>query len=225
MKTLDTVTLVSVTSVNIDETHRAMLHCLKGLEFARAVLLSSAPPENPDPRIAHVRIPAIDFFEYSRFMLKELGKHVDTDHCLVVQSDGFVVNPDLWNPEWLAYDYVGAPWPESLLISGNPPTRLALKNRVGNGGFSLRSRKLLRLSAWIDFDAVSAPSRSEDLLLCNHFYETMLGFGVRYAPLETAARFSIENPRGILGQSLGTTFGFHGKHLLPMALERVRRRP
>ena len=30
---------------------------------------------------------------------------------LIVQDDGFIINKNLWDEEFLSYDYIGAPWP------------------------------------------------------------------------------------------------------------------
>ena len=40
-------------------------------------------------------------------------EHIQTSHCLLIQSDGFVLFPDKWDDSWLDYDYIGAPWPIS----------------------------------------------------------------------------------------------------------------
>ena len=69
---------------------------------------------------------------YSDFVLKSLLPHVATSHVLLVQWDGYVINPAAWDPAFLDCDYIGAKWfwhDDGM--------------RVGNGGFSLRSRRLL----------------------------------------------------------------------------------
>ena len=45
-------------------------------------------------------------------MLK-IGEYIESDFALVVQDDGHIVNPNNWSDEFLAYDYIGAPWPSS----------------------------------------------------------------------------------------------------------------
>lgn len=62
--------------------------------------------------------------EYSRYCIKELHKQVQTDFMLVIQWDGYVLNANAWNPEWLKYDWIGAPW--EWYTDGM---------QVGNGGF------------------------------------------------------------------------------------------
>jgi hypothetical protein len=108
-----------------------------------------------------------------------------------VQWDGFVLHPDAWDDEFLEYDYIGAPWPHH-----------PIEQAVGNGGFSLRSRRLFEAMQDINF----VPSHPEDLCICHH-NRTMLEnrFGIRFAPLDLAERFSYERAR-----PRERTFGFHG---------------
>ncbi len=90
---------------------------------------------------------------YSKFMLQDLYKFVDTKFCLVIQSDGFVINPNLWTNQFLEYDYIGAPWPNEISVYNASINKIDLaKNRVGNGGFSLRSKRLLEVCSHIKFD-------------------------------------------------------------------------
>jgi hypothetical protein len=111
---------------------------------------------------------------------------------------------------------VGAPWPERVPVQ--PGNRfLALdKNRVGNGGFSLRSRKLLEATAAIDYDALDFPVKSEDIVVCHYLYDAMRAQGIRFAPVELAASFSVEtlHKRGTY-----SALGFHGKGLRDMLFQ------
>ena len=109
--------------------------------------------------------------------------------------------------------------PERVQI--NPDNRILLlnRNRVGNGGFSLRSHRLAECSAQIDFDALDEPLKSEDLVICHFLYEEMRAKGIAFAPPDLAAAFSIESPEGLYGQHIDAVFGFHGKHLLLEAVK------
>jgi hypothetical protein len=218
---LPDVTLLAATAVSIDDTLDAMKFCAQHILFGAVKLLTPVRP-TPMPRgMEHITIPPMDGLGYSRFVLGDLHRHFDTSHCLIVQADGFAINPRLWRDEFLAYDYVGAPWAEHVWIDEtNRPLRLD-RNRVGNGGFSLRSHKLMGIAAGIDFDRLTFPIRSEDIVLCHYLYNEMRAQGVTYAPPELAALFSMESTDQLFGQHLGAVFGFHGKHLLPEVLERL----
>ena len=87
------------------------------------------------------------------------------------------------------------------------------KNPVGNGGFSLRSRKLVTTTSKINYDSLNFPLMSEDIIICHYLYQEMIDKGIRFAPAELAAKFSMENINNLYGQNLDSVFGFHGKHL------------
>lgn len=208
------VTLITVTSVDIDRTNAAMLHCCAGSEFGAVKMLCSQPPRFRHPQIQYVAIPPIDFLGYSRFMIQDLNRFVETEHCLVIQADGFIVDPARWQPRFLKFDYIGAPWPEYVALSGPGNQRFKFdRNRVGNGGFSLRSKKLLEATARIRFDELNLPIKSEDIMICHYHFEELRAAGIRFAPSTLAARFSIEEVMG--NATLNSVFGFHGKHWLP----------
>jgi hypothetical protein len=218
---LPDVTLVTATGVGVEEAQEALRVSARAIDFAAIKLLAPEPPRVLAPGVEFVQIPPMSFMDYSRFMLGDLHRYVSTSHCLVIQADGFVLNAGLWRDEFLRYDYIGAPWPEGVNVSpGNWTLRLD-RNRVGNGGFSLRSQKLLAASARIDFDALDFPLRSEDLVICHFLFEEMRAQGIEFAPLELAALFSLESPDPRYGDRLDRVFGFHGKHLLQEAINRV----
>ena len=59
-----------------------------------------------------VRTPHIASREqYSDFVLKQVIQHIRTPWVLLIQWDGYVVDPSAWRAEFLDYDYIGARWP------------------------------------------------------------------------------------------------------------------
>jgi len=140
------------------------------------------------PGIEVVVIPDIaSIADYSHFMVKSLGGHVDSDFVLVIQYDGYVLDGRRWSAEFLDYDYVGAPWSDG---------------GVGNGGFSLRSQRLLRALR----DPRIADLVPEDVAICKTYRGLLeLEYGLRFAPAEVAGRFSFEAV-----PPPGPTLGFHG---------------
>ena len=123
------------------------------------------------------------------------------------------MNPSRWQNQFLEYDYIGAPWPEKLTLRPSKKILDMKKNQVGNGGFSLRSKKLLEETAKIDFDALTFPSFSEDLVIGYFLLDQMLNVGIRFPAPELAAQFSVESPEAAYGQNPDTSFGFHGKEI------------
>ncbi len=209
MLTLNNVTLVSVTSVNVDRTIKALRYSMKDISFGDVILLTD---KNVSPEdIKTIKIEPLDYIGYSKFIVYELYKYINTDFVLIIQDDGFIINPNKWTDEFLKYDYIGAPFPipsETDMISYRNPFGELM--RVGNGGFSLRSKKLLSLASEIGLIWKSYFGYyNEDGFFAvhnKHIYEIN---GCVYAPIDIAAKFSHEKEtpetKGII------PFGFHGK--------------
>lgn len=188
---LSGVTLVAATSVALKATVAALRRSLEEVEFAEALLLSDVPPPEIHPEIAWRRIDRIaSRTDYSRFMLRDLAGHIATPHALCVQWDGFVLNGAAWTPEFLDYDYIGAPWPHFDDACN-----------VGNGGFSLRSKRLLEACRTLSFN----PQDGEDVIICRLERRRLEERGILFAPDNVARKFSYERMR-----PNGDEFGFHG---------------
>ena len=207
MLDLMNVTLLAVTSVRIDEAIWALRRSCKGIQFGGVKLLTHEAVE--DPVIQVEKIEHLDYDGYSRFIVYNLHRYFETDFVLLVQDDGYVVNPSSWREEFLEYDYIGAPWAEPR--DGFSYTdQTGRVRRVGNGGFSLRSRRLCRLASelempWEPFHGYY----HEDGFICvnnAHIYE---GHGCVIAPLGVARYFSHEAPIPEIAGII--PFGFHGK--------------
>jgi hypothetical protein len=169
--------------------------------FGEVLFLSDRPPPtNVDDAIRWERIdPLRSRADYSRFMLRELAAHIKTNHALCVQWDGYVLNGAAWTPHFLHYDYIGAVWPH-----------FRDSHNVGNGGFSLRSRRLLAACRDLPFDGLEA----EDVVIgriCRRHLEER---GIRFAPEEIARAFAYER-----SAPAGREFGFHGAFNLIRLLE------
>ena len=210
---LPNVTLLAATSSEMDEAQVSMRISLQNIEFGAAKLLCTTAPKQKYPDIEYVSIPPLNSVDdYNEIIFQDLHKYFETSHCLIVQSDSFVVNANLWKEEFLKFDYIGAPWSNKIQINPNLVLHLD-KNTVGNGGFSLRSHKLAETSAKINFNSLKFPLKSEDIIICHYLYKEMLNNGIRFAPPELAAQFSMENVNHLYGQDVNSVFGFHGKHL------------
>ena len=218
---LQNITLVTISSVEIELTLLSLVISNLNANFNRVLFFTSEEIDKSYlelfPQLEIIKIhPIKNLVEYSRFIIKELNSFIETEFCLVTQGDGFIINPQLWSEEFLNYDYIGAPWRnQSHLVNSQGQTVDILdlnKNRVGNGGFSLRSKKLLEVCSKLDFDHTKTSSLSEDLIICQYFYEWFKDQGIKFAPLEVAIKFSFEQTiEEIENFSWENTFGFHGK--------------
>ena len=194
MLELPGVTLLCADTANHALALRALAKSMEQARFGRAMFLTDALPEGVVAP-AGVEIttipPIVSRDAYSELVLKGLRPFVDTPHALVIQWDGYVVNADAWDPSFLDCDYIGAKW--YWHDAGS---------RVGNGGFSLRSRKLLvaledpRISL-VDVEDTTIGRTFRPLLEREH--------GIRFADEAQADRFSFE-----AAYPIGRPFGFHG---------------
>ena len=221
---LPNVTLLAASSIEIDMTQLALRISLRNIEFGAVKLLSSLPPSKKYSDIEYVSIPAMNnIADYNRMMIEDLHKYFTTSHCLVVQPDSFVVDSDLWKDEFLQFDYIGAPWSNKIRINSELVLNFE-ENCVGNGGFSLRSRKLVETTAKINFKSLKFPIKAEDVVICHFLYQEMIDNGIRFAPVKLAAQFSMENVENLYGQNVDSVFGFHGKHMRSYFIKKYRLR-
>jgi len=193
---LPQVTLCCVDTRSVPLAMMAVRRCMAAANFGQVLFLG------PDPETSQVTIPAgvqwvtipalRGIEDYNRIMLRELAPLVKTSHVLVVQWDGFITDPFLWRDDCRNWDYTGAPW----YHGGHP-------GKVGNGGFSLRSHKLLRALQDMPLDF----QRPEDMEICVHQQPLLTErHGIRIAPLPVAQDFACEyGPHR-------PSFGFHGMH-------------
>ena len=189
---LPSVTLCAATSTNLAATVRALEASLQAVDVAECLLFTDGAARVANSRIRVIQIERLSSAsDYSTFILKALAGHVRTEHCLVVQWDGFVINPANWTDDFLSYDYIGAPWPQ--YHDGL---------NVGNGGFSLRSRRLMQACAAPSFGA----GHPEDLAIGRtHRARLERDHGICFAPEAMAQRFSVER-----SGKIAESFGFHG---------------
>ena len=185
---LQNVTLVAVSSIKIPETKKALEVSQKDIEFYDVKLIA-----DQDIRSSN---------EYSEFILYKLYKYIESDFALVIQYDGYVVRPEKWDDKFLQYDYIGAPWPANMHF-----TKEGVEVRVGNGGFSLRSKKLLNAlnELRLPFTDNDTGFFHEDGIICNHYRKALEDYGIKFAPVDVAARFSKE----LLVPETVESFGFH----------------
>lgn len=197
---LPTVTLMCVDCVNVTRAINVIEKCKALCDFGDVKLLTSIQTDHPNAvKIA----PLTSLVAYSVFMLTDSYKYFNTSHVLVVQGDGWILNPSSWKNEWLQYDYMGP-----LFIQ---------YDTVGSGGFSLRSKEIMTkaaqtLPAWDGSD--SELDRIQSIIGC--YEDGYLAMALRsthstfkYPSLAEAADFAQGgNPNPEYHRP--NPFGYHG---------------
>jgi hypothetical protein len=220
---LPNVTLVSIdTTDDLSGTLNAVYTSMNGINFGNVKIITTKEQIKNNSSLTNENfifeesvVDIKNYKDYNHYVIYNLHNHVNTSHCLLVQPDGFVLFPEKWDNSWLEYDYIGAPWAyvEDAYIDpfGN-------HHRVGNGGFSLRSRKFLEVPTKVEVPWETNNSNfywmpegvinyHEDGNVCVHNRHIFIEQGCKYAPVEIAVRFSQETRvsecDGII------PFGFH----------------
>jgi len=188
-------------AIAIVDTHQhtlaanALFHSIANFEFDQVLIYSDSDAFWGPHQIIKID-PIKSISEYNEIIIKRLPLDLICDYVLVIQYDGFIINPEKFQNIFLEYDYIGAPW-----------THLKTNN-VGNGGFSFRSKHLISYVSKnpnINFDT------PEDVLICQEMRENGLLSSFKFAPIEVASQFSFEFPI-----ASHQTFGFHGIFNLPI---------
>ncbi len=192
MLELPNVTLICLTNKDFEGHKKAIDESCKNINFGAVKLIWDE------------KIDSID--EWNRKIIYELHNYVQTDFALLIHADGYVINADAWRPEFLEYDYIGAPWPlpQDDYSYRTPEGELV---RVGNS-VSIRSKRILELPSKLGLEWKSYyGNTNEDGFLTCHNRNILQEGGTKFAGIEVAKYFSREHS---IPENEGiSTFAFH----------------
>lgn len=209
--TLPNVTLVAIDD-NIATATKALEKSIEHIDFGAVKIISCHESSKlsdwlflEDKKILGVAIDKLGSKEaYSRFVFKSLVDFIETDYFIICQSDGFIVNYKAWRQQFFDYDYIGAVW------------HFRKENRVGNGGFSMRSKKL-HLAIKNDNEIVLKNDKYITNLAEDHnignIWRSILKkkYDIKFAPESVCEQFSIESwLQAAPANKYNGSFGFHG---------------
>lgn len=197
----DKLTIVSVYGHNDGSSAIfAIEKSMQELPGSRGLLLSILKPDNLPESIEWKEIGFLDYLMYSTFVMHSLYAFIETDYCLMVQDDGWVLNGANFKPEYYEYDYIGgachaARVGNQLVLHGAWHDQFP-RTIVQNGGFSLRSKRFLE--APNKFGIVH--SHAQDIHLWNEDVQLscikrpiLAEHGMKYASEKTIRDFSLES--------------------------------
>jgi len=228
-----TISISCVETIQHEKAIYAIEKTLKCLDVSKVYWFSNIPfPKEVGCEVVNIRIAPFlrgkKFHEaYSYLTLDLMPEIVDTDYNLIVQHDGFALNKAAWNKSFLDYDYIGAE--VSVWFHD--------RKMIGNGGFSLRSKKLYQAIKSIgmkyhfddllveQFEPIFLLQNlkykphirgfAEDYIICVMYRERLKDeYGIKFAPVEIANQFSTGDSFKITDVNewakLNKSFGFHG---------------
>lgn len=187
MLRLPNVTLLIMSPENNFRAERLYQHLLTKIE--------------PDAWVIYDNRPSQTWKECQHVQATQLTNMFETSHLLHCEWDGYPLNLDKWDPAFMEYDYIGAPWEPGNIHYGN--------NRVGNGGFSLSSKRFR--DALLEFEPIYPKYAPSDVWFAQVMHKRLEEMGMKFAPLDVAIRFSFELPIPEFNWNPDDSFGFHGK--------------
>ena len=212
------ITIIGVSDIKIKETKNALILSSQLLKPYKTIFFSSKSLRlsNKEKKIIFYekinKITSIQ--EYSNFLIYSLYKYIDTSHILIVQWDGYICNIKKWDMKYLNYDYVGAPFVPRDSDKNYSRDKKGNFYIIGNGGFSLRSKRLLEISSKFNLkDQENYTKGNEDGFFCVLHREFLEKEGLKWAPFSVAKNFSIETPLSF-DDFINLPFGFHGRKML-----------
>jgi hypothetical protein len=202
-----TLAVCIIDTINHAQAAEVMQHTIQVMSQCHAAtkaywVSDQPPPINYPIPVQFVQIlPITNFpYDYNKICLHLIPETVKESHLLIIQTDGYPVNIDAWDARFLDYDYIGAVMSEQWV-----PRQYG----VGNGGFSLRSQKLLSALRVIQADP---GLQHEDTTICWGNRDLLeYQYAIKFAPHDLADQFSIEY--NMNSKWTGKSFGFHGKHI------------
>ena len=120
--------------------------------------------------------------DYSRWVIEKLPFLIKSKYYLIIQWDGFIINPMSWSTTWFEYDYIGG------------------GVHLQNGGFSLRKTETMQkvsdiriLTQFSNGDINHLPWANEDSYYSCFFKETSENLHKWYSFREGFYEYLIEN--------------------------------
>jgi hypothetical protein len=210
---LKDVTLIAPTGSDLPRTIASIKWCCSLVDFASVKLITHEKPKDLPEYIEFSESSIImdSYKKYNYYVFNLLTPHIKTSHALLIQYDSSILYPEIWDDDWLQYDYGGAGWPwksDAYICHDLNDYHV----RCGNGGFSIRSRNFTSLPRKYDIPFTEEQGYfNEDGNCAVYNLKRFLELGVNYMPLEEAVKFSFESliPENA---DVKKTFGFH-KHL------------
>ncbi len=208
---LKNVTVVAVTGLNPAGAIQALEYCMMGTDFYDVVLIAHSAPADLDKRITFKKCKDTELAsqdrtntkDYSKFLAYDLCNYIESDYVLIVHNDAYILRPYEWRDEFYEYDYLGAPWRKDEHFTSE-----GVNVRVGNGGFSLRSKKMLTIlnDLKLPFTDNGTGFYNEDGILCVYYRKILEDNGIKFAPVDLCAEFSLEK---VVAETVWNPFGFH----------------
>lgn len=193
-------TYIVIDTLNYELSNYALQKSQERFPVSNVLIFSDDPARWPGHSIIHIS-EIRSTADYNRVIFFELPKYLETEYAIFIQYDGYVLSGMHFSELFLNYDYIGAPWPHHQDFN------------VGNGGFSMRSAKLI--NAVQNFILPDDINSAEDVVICRYLRARLEDkISLKFASKSMAEKFSFE-----MTPASHLTFGFHGLFNLPSIMQ------
>jgi hypothetical protein len=216
MLEMPNTTLVCADCVEVARAVRVIERCKALAKFAAVKFFTDLPTDYEHAvKCEHLG----SLSAYSAWCLTRLYRMVDTPYLLIVQRDGWIINPGAWSNDWYVYGYIGPLYNTVSL--------------VGAGGFSFRHTAFMAKVATLvpEWDGTMEQAEQmhadfsvkypvyEDVVICWN-RPALERAGFRWAPAEVGADFCAGGNRDDVFYRR-RPFGFHGSYWWNSYLNKV----
>ena len=187
---LKDITLVCFDTRNVEAAIESMRYSLSQVQFNQSILFTKeallSDSIKKKAKKLGIKIELVtdinSISEYSYFVLVHLEKYINTQFCLITQWDSWIIDKKNWDYKFLNFDYIGAIWPNYK------------ENQIGNGGFSLRSKKFLKSTK--DFilnqNIIPEPLIEDDFICREKRFVFERKYQIKFSDIRSANKFSVE---------------------------------
>lgn len=197
---------------DIDSILKIGIHSSKNIKFGKKIIYTHQKPSIDPEDFEIVIIPEIKYELFSDFVLSNYHQMFNTDYMINFHHDGFIQNPYAWKDSFFKYDYIGAPnYYSNCLMNGN-------------GGFSLRSKKIALEVYNLYKDRPFFKKMPEDVVVSFFLRNELESKNIKFAPLDECVKFSLEHYLIFDDTKFEESFGFHEIEKLFNQSEKQRRR-
>ncbi len=215
MLNLPALTLIMVETQAHDLARIALVDAFSKATFGGGAVVHTDRPDAFDGLPPEVRIIQVPLWPSKvaseEFYYSEAAQAATTSHALMYQWDAGIRDVGMWTDDFLAYDYIGAPWPGARGHQWQPRAGQS----VGNGGFTLISKKL---GDFLYQKRHEFRADSDVAVACRWRPEIEAQIGAKWAPEDVAFRFSFEH--GNDAERAAPSFGYHDVFNWPLAIDR-----
>lgn len=178
----------------LNDSVKALEYSSKDINFKSIKILSPEKPKNLPKKIQWCETKTFDYKYYSIFCLRDLMDYIESDYFILVQSDGFILNPNKWTDKFLDYDFIGSPECPNRKLPNYYEwviEKFPKNFECGwNGGFTIRSYRLMECIKKLNLNLDDmVMDENEDHIISYTIRNELEELGCKFPPFDISCQF------------------------------------